>query len=56
LSRDKIRKHFEQRFTARRMAQDYLAVYRSMIEGTQPHLKLVVDQSPSLALAATERR
>jgi glycosyltransferase involved in cell wall biosynthesis len=55
LSRDKIRKHFEQRFTARRMAQDYLAVYRSMMEVTKPHLKLVVDQSPPLSLAATER-
>ena len=28
LSREKIRAQFEQRFTARRMAQDYLAVYR----------------------------
>jgi glycosyltransferase involved in cell wall biosynthesis len=55
LSRDKIRKRFEQRFTARRMAQDYLAVYRSMMDGAKPHLKLVVDHSPSLSLAATER-
>jgi glycosyltransferase involved in cell wall biosynthesis len=55
LSRGKIRKRFEQRFTARRMAQDYLAVYRNMMEGIKPHLKLVVDQSPSLGLAATER-
>src|SRR6201997_2396981 len=29
LSREKIRQRFEQRFTARRMAQDYLGVYRS---------------------------
>ena len=28
LSREKIRKQFEKRFTARRMAQEYLAVYR----------------------------
>src|SRR6516225_554287 len=30
LSRDKIRRQFETRFTARRMAQDYLSVYRSL--------------------------
>src|SRR5579863_5161228 len=30
LSREKIRRRFEERFTARRMAQDYLAVYRSL--------------------------
>jgi glycosyltransferase involved in cell wall biosynthesis len=54
LSRDKIRKQFEQRFTARRMAQDYLAVYRNLMEGPKPHLKLVVDQSPSLSLAGTD--
>jgi glycosyltransferase involved in cell wall biosynthesis len=53
LSRQKIRQEFEQRFTARRMAQDYLAAYRSMMEGTKPHLKLVVDQSP-LSLAGAE--
>ncbi len=32
LSREKIRKHFEKHFTARRMAQDYLAVYRSLAD------------------------
>jgi glycosyltransferase involved in cell wall biosynthesis len=32
LPRDKIRQRFEQRFTARRMAQDYLSVYRSLME------------------------
>ena len=32
LSRAKIRAHFEERFTARRMAQDYLAVYRSLAD------------------------
>ncbi len=30
LSREKVRGRFEQRFTARRMAEDYLAVYRSL--------------------------
>jgi glycosyltransferase involved in cell wall biosynthesis len=31
LSRERIRARFEQRFTARRMANDYLAVYRDLI-------------------------
>ena len=30
LSRAKVRARFEQRFTARRMAEDYLSVYRSL--------------------------
>src|SRR6202011_3428169 len=38
LSREKIRKQFEKRFTARRMAQEYLAAYRGLIEGTAGHL------------------
>jgi glycosyltransferase involved in cell wall biosynthesis len=48
LSREKIRKQFERRFTARRMAQDYLAVYRSLAEGIAPHLRLVADDAPAL--------
>ena len=32
---------FEQRFTARRMALDYLAAYRSLMEAAKPHIKLV---------------
>jgi glycosyltransferase involved in cell wall biosynthesis len=32
LSRGAIRRRFEERFTARRMAREYLAVYRSLIE------------------------
>ena len=32
LNRDTIRKQFEARFTARRMALDYLAAYRSLME------------------------
>jgi glycosyltransferase involved in cell wall biosynthesis len=31
LSRDKIRARFEERFTARRMAKDYVAIYRQLI-------------------------
>jgi glycosyltransferase involved in cell wall biosynthesis len=32
LSRSAIRQRFEERFTARRMAREYLVVYRSLIE------------------------
>jgi glycosyltransferase involved in cell wall biosynthesis len=48
LSRDKIRRRFEARFTARRMAQDYLRVYRSLTDSASPHLRLVVDDAPAL--------
>jgi len=48
LSRAKIRKRFEERFTARRMAQDYLSVYRSFSEAASPHLRLVADDAPAL--------
>jgi glycosyltransferase involved in cell wall biosynthesis len=48
LSRQRIRWRFEQRFTARRMAQDYLSVYRSMTDRIAPHLRLVADDAPAL--------
>ncbi len=32
LSRSKVRNRFEQRFTARRMAEDYVGVYRNLVE------------------------
>jgi glycosyltransferase involved in cell wall biosynthesis len=48
LSRVGIRKRFEERFTARRMAQDYLSVYRSLAAKTAPHLRLVADDAPAL--------
>ena len=41
LSRPAIRKRFEMRFTARRMALDYLAAYRGLMETTEPRIKLV---------------
>ena len=41
LSRAKVRERFEQRFTAQRMAQDYLAVYRSLMDAETPRLRLV---------------
>ena len=40
-SRDAIRKQFEARFTARRMALDYLAAYRSLMEPSAPRIRLV---------------
>src|ERR1700691_1035013 len=41
LDRGMIRKQFETRFTARRMALDYLAAYRNLIEASAPRIKLV---------------
>ena len=40
LSRERIRARFEERFTARRMASEYLAVYRKLAEAAGPHLRL----------------
>jgi glycosyltransferase involved in cell wall biosynthesis len=55
LPRDAIRKRFEERFTARRMAQDYLSVYRHLMEESPaPRLRLVVDDHPPLQLTAAE--
>jgi len=41
LSRPAIRRRFEERFTARRMAEDYLAVYAELIDAAMPRPKLV---------------
>jgi len=41
LNRVAIRKQFETRFTARRMALDYLAAYRGLMEAAEPRIKLV---------------
>jgi glycosyltransferase involved in cell wall biosynthesis len=52
LSRVKVRQVFEGRFTARRMALDYLAAYRKLMEATVPRLRLVVDDeiaSPAIS-------
>jgi glycosyltransferase involved in cell wall biosynthesis len=48
LSREKIRGHFEHRFTARRMALEYLAAYRSLMDRDGHRLKLIVDGVPAL--------
>jgi hypothetical protein len=41
LNREAIRKQFETRFTARRMALDYLAAYRGLMESSAPRIRLV---------------
>jgi glycosyltransferase involved in cell wall biosynthesis len=41
LKRSAIRQQFETRFTARRMALDYLAAYRGLMEASEPRMKLV---------------
>jgi glycosyltransferase involved in cell wall biosynthesis len=38
MPRKKVRARFEERFTAHRMASEYLAVYRSLSESAAPHL------------------
>jgi glycosyltransferase involved in cell wall biosynthesis len=48
LSRAKVRKRFEDRFTARRMALEYLQVYRSLTDAVAPHLRLVAHDAPAL--------
>jgi len=41
LSRDKIRARFEERFTARRMANDYLDIYRELMAPAKRRLRTV---------------
>ena len=36
LDRRKVRRRFEERFTAARMAKDYLGVYRSLLKRQSP--------------------
>ena len=40
LSRSAIRRRFEERFTARRMAEDYLRLYRKLVDGKRARLRL----------------
>jgi glycosyltransferase involved in cell wall biosynthesis len=42
LARDKIRARFEERFSARRMAKDYLAAYRSLIFAQSGRARLAI--------------
>jgi glycosyltransferase involved in cell wall biosynthesis len=48
LSREKIRARFEERFSSRRMALDYLSLYRRLSDHAVPHLRLVGDEAPAL--------
>src|SRR6202011_2721398 len=50
LDRRKVRRRFEERFTATRMAKDYLAVYRSLLERAAPaeHVSELVPLQPAL--------
>ena len=41
LSRAHIRRRFEERFTARRMANDYVSVYGALIKAARPRPKAV---------------
>jgi glycosyltransferase involved in cell wall biosynthesis len=41
LDRQQVRRRFEERFTARRMALDYLAAYREVMQLDKPRLKVV---------------
>jgi glycosyltransferase involved in cell wall biosynthesis len=41
LNREAIRQQFERRFTSRRMALDYLAAYRELMEEATPKIRLV---------------
>ena len=41
LSRQKIRARFEERFTARRMAGEYLEIYRELMAGAKRRLRTV---------------
>ena len=53
LSRRAIRRRFEERYTARRMARDYLMVYRTLIEKSHTDSCLdgttIVNRAPSIA-------
>jgi glycosyltransferase involved in cell wall biosynthesis len=43
LDRGRVRAQFEKRFTSRRMAEDYLNLYRRLIAARQPQLRAVAD-------------
>jgi len=43
LDRGKIRESFENRFTARRMAEDYVTVYQSLAEANRPRLRVAAE-------------
>jgi glycosyltransferase involved in cell wall biosynthesis len=49
LSRKAIRDRFEQRYTARRMALDYLSVYRELMDVATPRLRVVAEADAAKA-------
>ena len=49
VDRGVIRKQFETRLTARRMALDYLQAYRSLTEEAEPRIRLVSSTEPDCA-------
>jgi glycosyltransferase involved in cell wall biosynthesis len=49
LSRTGIRRHFVTHFTAKRMALDYLAVYRELIGAKAPRLRVVSEADAARA-------
>ncbi len=51
ISRAKVRERFEQRFTARRMALDYLAAYRGLMDHGAPRLRLVSSEDAPTAVS-----
>jgi hypothetical protein len=52
ISREKVRERFEQRFTARRMALDYLAAYRALMDHGAPRLRLVSSEDAPTAVSS----
>ena len=53
LDRATVRRRFEERFTARRMAQEYLSVYRGLRDSGAPRLRVVGhEQAPASARVA----
>ena len=52
LDRRKIRRRFEQRFTATRMAKDYLDLYHSLVSQTEAGSELRTVESPDLMTAS----
>jgi len=52
LSRKTIRERFEQRYTARRMALDYLSVYRELMDIGTPRLRVVAEADAAQASLA----
>ena len=52
ISREKVRERFEQRFTARRMALDYLAAYRGLMDRVAPRLRLISSEDAPTAVSA----